>query len=67
MPLFLLEDLEKKGLTDFNEEDLASIFSYDIPNLALESYPVYTLRGPPTHPDGKHRYEPMMDGTVCHF
>ncbi|QIH35992.1 MULTISPECIES: hypothetical protein [Sphingobacterium] len=31
----------------------------NIPSLALESYPVYTLRGYPNRPDGKHRYEPF--------
>jgi hypothetical protein len=59
MPLFLPEDMEKKWLSNINEEDMASIFSYDIPSLALESYPVFTLRGYPTRPDGKHRYEPF--------
>lgn len=36
MPLFLTEDLEKKWLTDSSEEDMASIFAYDIPSLALD-------------------------------
>ena len=56
--------LEKKWLTNMDEEDMASIFAYDIPSLALESYPVYTLRGCPTRPDGRHRYEPAFDGRV---
>lgn len=59
MPLFLTEDLEKKWLPDSSEDDMASIFAYDIPSLALEPYPVNTLRGYPARPDGKHRYEPF--------
>ncbi|WP_286850245.1 MULTISPECIES: SOS response-associated peptidase [Sphingobacterium] len=59
MPLFLTPDLEKKWISNINEDDMASIFAYDIPSLALESYPVYTLRGYPNRPDGKHRYDPF--------
>ncbi len=42
---------------DINEEDMPPIFRFEMPNKKLKHYPVYTLRGYPNRPDGKHRYE----------
>mgnify|MGYP005983175929 FL=1 len=57
MPLFLTEDLERQWIEDINEEDMPPIFRFEMPNEKLKHYPVYTLRGYPNRPDGKHRYE----------
>jgi putative SOS response-associated peptidase YedK len=57
MPLFLPEELEKEWLSDLNEVDMASIIDFRMPEDNLLYYPVYTLRGYPERPDGKHRYD----------
>lgn len=59
MPLFLPEDLEKLWLKDIKDDDFLPIFNFDIPSLDLNFYPVYTLRGYPERPDGKHRFDPF--------
>lgn len=59
MPLFLPPELEKEWLSDIQEIDMASIVSFEMPEENLIAYPVYTLRGYPERPDGKHRYEPF--------
>lgn len=58
MPLFLNETLEKAWLSGIKEIDMAQIFEYEISPENMEYFPVYTLRGFPKRPDGKHRYEP---------
>ncbi|WP_164112021.1 MULTISPECIES: SOS response-associated peptidase [Sphingobacterium] len=57
MPLFLPEDLEEHWLEDIEDDDMQPIFHYEIPTAQLLYHPVYTLRGYPARPDGKHRYE----------
>jgi putative SOS response-associated peptidase YedK len=57
MPLFLPEDLERQWIEDIQEDDMPPIFLFEMPNEKLRHYPVYTLRGYPVRPDGKHRYE----------
>jgi putative SOS response-associated peptidase YedK len=57
MPLFLPEDLEHLWLNNISEEEMQPIFKFEIPTENLNYYPVYTLRGYPNRPDGKHRYE----------
>ena len=59
MPLFLPRELEQQWLDDIAEPDMASVFAFEIPTIELAYYPVYTLRGYPERPDGKHRYEPF--------
>lgn len=59
MPLFLPEHLEKQWLSDLEENDMDSVFSFEMPEKDLTYYPVYTLRGYPERPDNKHRYEPF--------
>lgn len=58
MPLFLTEELERHWLDDLDEAAIQEVFSYEIQPDGLEYYPVYTLRGYPTRPDKRHRYEP---------
>lgn len=58
MPLFLTPELEQQWLQAKDDKSLVDIFHYEIADQALEYYPVYTLRGYPNRPDGKHRYEP---------
>ncbi|WP_400263370.1 SOS response-associated peptidase [Sphingobacterium sp. SG20118] len=58
MPLFLSPELEQKWLSATDDENLTPIFNYEVPDLSLECYPVYTLRGFPNRPDGKLRYDP---------
>lgn len=59
MPLFLPRELEQQWLDDIAEPDMASVFAFEIPTIELAYYPVYTLRGYPERPDGKHRYDPF--------
>lgn len=59
MPLYLPADLEQQWLEDLGEEDMAPIFHFEMPSAQLTYHPVYTLRGYPTRPDQKHRYEPF--------
>ncbi len=57
MPLFLPNAFEMKWLEEIDEEGMSEIFKYEMPSSELDSVPVYTLRGYPNRPDGKHRYE----------
>lgn len=58
MPLFLPEKLELLWVSDLSEVEMIKIFNYEIPEEKLLYYPVYTLRGYPIRPDGKHRFDP---------
>lgn len=58
MPLFLPEVLEQFWLGELTDEEIGQVVSYEIPDDMLTAHPVYTLRGYPERPDGKHRYEP---------
>ncbi|NJI72718.1 SOS response-associated peptidase [Sphingobacterium kitahiroshimense] len=60
MPLFLTPELEQQWLSAKDKEALIPIFNYEISDQELDYYPVYTLRGYPNRPDGKHRYEPYQ-------
>ena len=59
MPLFLTPELEQEWISDVKEADMPEIFNFQFPEQKLLFYPVYTLRGYPERPDGKHRYEPF--------
>lgn len=57
MPLYLTPGLEKEWVSDIQESDMPGIFEFQYPEEQMIYYPVYTLRGYPERPDGKHRYE----------
>ena len=57
MPLFLTPELEQQWLYAQDEESLMPVFNYEMPDQALEYYPVYTLRGYVNMSDGKYRYK----------
>lgn len=59
MPLFLPEELEQAWLTGLAEGDMEIIVGFEAAPEDLEHHPVYTLRGYPERPDGRHRYEPF--------
>lgn len=58
MPLFLPWQLESKWLEDIGDSEIQEIFNFEASTEDLDYYPVYTLRGYPDRPDGKHRYDP---------
>lgn len=58
MPLYLPKDLESAWISDINEKEMAEIINFKMPPEKLKYFPVYTLRGYPDRPDGKHRYDP---------
>lgn len=60
MPLFLTPELEQQWLSAKDEDALIPIFNYETSDKELDYYPLYTLRGYPNRPYGKHRYEPYQ-------